>query len=180
MNIKDYLKYYTGCDVIVDDKDRGKLMGGDFMPNSIGQVYYYIHDYNALKDEDIDFTMPYNDEYEDADCRIKPILRRIESLNDADTHEISKIIQDLIPSCNIVRDSYGNIEFYSIEDDGFVLTIRKNGSMDCLCKDNREYYSYPMAEIVHYLLSLGIWLFGDDAFDNGLIIDAATIKTESK
>lgn len=32
----------------------------------------------------------------------------------------------------------------------------------------------------HYLLSLGIWLWDESAFDNGLIIDAGTIKTESK
>lgn len=143
MEIKQFLKYYVGCEVLVDDNERGILMGGDFIPNSVGQIYYYIQTEEMRKNEHVDFSMPYNDHF-DGESRIKPILRRLSSI----TEEEAKYILD-------------NYTFREIpmplKEKEFAVEIAKRLS--------------EQMSVAHYLISRGFWLFGDRAFKTGLIIE---------
>jgi hypothetical protein len=136
IDIKEYLKYYIGCDVIVDGEEKGKFVGASLVPNSVDQIYYNIHLYESYKDEDEDFMMPFNDDTS-PDCRIKPILRRLENLTDKENKELGKAALNMFTN----QISYNADQF-------------------------------------HYLLSRGFWLFGDEAFTEGLVIDAETLKAK--
>jgi hypothetical protein len=85
--IQDYIGYYIGCEVIIDDKERGKLFGADLVPNSCNQIYYNIQTEEMRINDGDDFCMPYNDDADESPARIKPILRRIE---DATKKEIKE------------------------------------------------------------------------------------------
>lgn len=79
MKLQDNIHYYIGCEVIVDGKERARLIGGSFVPNSCNQIYYDLQT-EEMKAEDIDFSMPYNDDADDPEPRIKPILNRLSNL----------------------------------------------------------------------------------------------------
>lgn len=85
MKLQDYIQYYVGCRVIIDPgttkEETGRLMGVCSVPNSINQIYYHIVTDQMAVEEDEDFCMPYNDDA-DEPARIKPILRKLESLTE--------------------------------------------------------------------------------------------------
>lgn len=86
IKLKDAIQYYIGCRVLIDDKEYGTLIGGDFISNSVDQIYYsIITDEAAAKGDD--FHMPYNDDTSE-ECRIKPILRKLEDITDEEIKEL--------------------------------------------------------------------------------------------
>lgn len=94
----------------------------------------------------------------DKGITVKPILRKLESMTEEEGKEFVNI--GVLDNGRKFRDitkyavhffdrrSYGAIEFSTLHPQHF-----------------------------HYLLSRGFWVFGDDWFDEGLIIDKATIKS---
>jgi hypothetical protein len=86
--LSDYIQYYIGCDVIIDGREHGKLLGGMFIPNSVDQIYYDIQTEEMRIQDGDDFSMPYNDDPFDSEPRIKPILRRLEDVTDDEWQEI--------------------------------------------------------------------------------------------
>jgi hypothetical protein len=94
MNLIDYIHYYIGCDVIIEPgtkkEDRGRLIGGSFIPNSINQIYYDIQTAGMRQDEGDDFAMPHNDDAE-GPARIKPILRRTSDLTEDEAAQLALI-----------------------------------------------------------------------------------------
>lgn len=88
IQLKDVIHYYIGCDVIVDGKERGRLLGANPIPNFVGQVYWDIQTEEMRLEEDGDFAMPYNDDPDMGELRIKPILRRLSDITDAEWNEI--------------------------------------------------------------------------------------------
>jgi hypothetical protein len=95
IQLKDVIKYYIGCDVIIDGKERGRLMGANPIPNSVGQVYWQIIT-EEMKLEDEDFCMPYNDDLDMGELRIKPILRPLASMTREEMKDIWRIVHGRI------------------------------------------------------------------------------------
>lgn len=85
---------------------------------------------------------------------VKPVLRTVFDLQQGELD-----FDGLIDGYEITKTKY-NMKFSSLEEYGFELTIYSNGSMDCLCKDNGEYYPYNGGEMFTQLLKLRIDLFG--------------------
>lgn len=91
MKLQDNIHYYIGCEVIVDGKERARLIGGSFVPNSCNQIYYDLQT-EEMKAEDIDFAMPYNDDADDPEPRIKPILRKLTDITEEESNEYRKFL----------------------------------------------------------------------------------------
>lgn len=102
IKLKDVIHYYIGCDVIVDRKEHGRLMGANPIPNSVGQVYWDIIT-DDMKAEDEDFCMPYNDDPDIGDLRIKPILRRIEDSTVDEQIEFGKLMGTTETAYTVVK-----------------------------------------------------------------------------
>lgn len=172
-DIKDYLKYYLGqkaqvkvnypgnsilvgriCE-ITKDSNHGNWVEVWFQ--SVVTVHRAHFNYDGLNSNSHHFFI--------GEDEIKPILRRIESLTEDEIFGIA--LARGLTDAKLIRASYEGaffqIQFYQYGNDHF-----------------EHWFKHHMtAPEFHYLLSLGIWIFGNDAFDNGLIIDATTIKTES-
>lgn len=115
--LKDVIHYYIGCEVIIDGKERGRLMGANPIPNSVGQVYWDIIT-EEMKKEDEDFCMPYNDDPDMGPLRIKPILKLLEDVSDAQWNIIS------IKCVNHGRGKFVKDSFMSkSHDDRYFWTI---------------------------------------------------------
>jgi len=192
MKLQDYIMYYIGCDVIIDQgtkkEDRGKLMGGTFIPNSINQIYYYIQTAEMRENEDEDFTMPYNDDA-DEPARIKPILRRLSDMTeeeairvhreatktpflpaDKDEYDVT-YIKDKSEVCSIevvdlrIPNTYTNINI-----EGNVLVyMHEHNKEPKICERVAN-----QNHITHYLLQQQFDLF--NLIDAGLAFDAKTIQ----
>lgn len=106
--------------------------------------------------------------------KIKPVLRKLESMTEEE-----------------VRWYFDSIKRPDDELDNFEWVTEQNGQpVDhphwiMWCKDQtwaRHGYVLGGSEEryepkqLHYLLSRGFWLFGNDWFDEGYIIDKATLK----
>jgi hypothetical protein len=194
MKIIDYLPYYLGCDVIIDPgtkkEDRGKLLGGTFVPNSINQIYYDIQTADMRDSEDEDFAMPYNDDADDP-ARIKPILRRLSDMTEA---EIINLLNSMWPPTmedkpkeeeyclEVFKGDGGNLvnsdvvvgANYSVRCFEGIISIKDCGTI-CLydgAGDEQEGTNIPAA--YHYLLRQHFDLF--NLIENGIAVDAKTIK----
>lgn len=166
MNIKDYLKYYIGCRVLADDKDYGDFLGGALVPNEVDQIYYDIH----LDEWPEGEIMPFNDDMSE-DCRIKPILRRLEDMTEDE-------------AINLVSFPVG-YEILKVfkEPQGITFDYKWRDSNPKL--NNDDGYSYSGTGVsfrskhwtpiqFHYLLSRGFDLFG--LINAGLAIDSKTVN----
>lgn len=191
--IQDYLPYYVGCRVLIDDKEYGLLTGGTFVPNSCNQIYYDIQTDEMKKNEHDDFSMPYNDDADDPEARIKPILRKLEDMSE---DEMIGLLQSMVPA-NMedkpVADDYDLEMFYN--DDGLMVDsdIAVGANFTCICFEGQigikkcgsiilfeedkdvtrgQLINTPMA--FDYLLKMQFDLFG--LIESGLAIDSKTLK----
>lgn len=163
MNIKDYLPYYLGRRF--------------WSPNSEG----------AIHSETITFIEAMIKE----GIVVKPILRRIDSLTES---EMIALLQSMVPGemeekpnpedydLDMFYNDGGNLvdsnivvgaEYTCICYEGQIV-IRKDGSIGMYDEDGKKETLINQPKAFHYLLSLGIDLFGLIA--ENLAIDADTIK----
>jgi len=89
IQLKDVIHYYVGCQCIMDGKEKGRLMGISPIPNSVNQIYYDVRT-EDMTDEEDDFSMPYNDNPDESELRIKPILKRIGDMSRKQFEEIKE------------------------------------------------------------------------------------------
>lgn len=155
--LKNVLHLYIGCGVIIDSGDRGTLLGGTFVPNSAGQIYYDIQTPEMVKAEGSDFHMPYNQDA-DGEPRIKPILRKLED----------GITEDEWESAWAVIGGTPHLYTYGI---GELKAVLMGESLEDLTLQ-MDYFT--MAQLINYFRSIGIDC--DDLINSGLAIDAITIK----
>lgn len=120
MKLQDYIQYYIGCEVIVDGKERAKLIGGSFVPNSCNQIYYDLQTEEMKLDDGIDFAMPYNDDVDDADPRIKPILRKLSDITNEEDNEL-----EAIKGARVIYRSEPNVEIRYDTPDTFHWMLKK-------------------------------------------------------
>lgn len=177
-SIKEFLKYYIGCEVLVDDNERGILIGADLIPNSAGQIYYNIQTDEMRLNEGQDFCIPFNDDLTDR-SRIKPILRKLSSITEeeaidiytlerdnalhhpTDDHDVRKTPNGFI----VVRLDLIDVHIHIGYEAQIWKTIQPIGKKPFFEQVN----NWPA--IFHYLLSKGFWLWHPEAFDKGLIIE---------
>jgi hypothetical protein len=183
MKLIDYLPYYVGCDVIIDPgtkkEDRGRLLGGNFIPNSINQVYYDIQTAEMRDNEDEDFAMPYNDDA-DGPARILPLLRLLEDMTEEETTHLA-LIYSGAKSVERTKGVANNWHYYfcyfNEDEEGEVLIIAGDA-----CAWYAHYFDKSQPghrnivnehKAFHYLLRQHFDLFG--LIDAGLAVDQKTI-----
>lgn len=176
MNIKEYLKYYIGCPAVntwfpIEHKefDSGWILKGVEYGNATGS-YFLVNE----KDET----------WTDS---IKPVLRSMSSMSDDQLIHLATIYSgaDRITRtkgiannwfyffCGFKKSNGGGVnETLVIDDKGEAWYEHY---FDHKAKRGRGHNVINQAGAFHYLLSLGIDLFG--LIDAGHAIDAATIKT---
>lgn len=161
MKLQDYIQYYIGRRVLVDEKEYGTLMGGTFIPNSINQIYYMIRTDEMVANEDEDFDMPYNDDA-DEPARIKPMLRRLEDITEEE--------QVFICHLHMPAGWKGVRLLENSEDDWGMRILYDQETFKSLYV--RKDRLTPKA--FNYLLKQGFDLFG--LIDAGLAVDIKTLK----
>lgn len=125
MEIKDYLKYYIGCEAVFDNR---KWL-----------IDFYDVRQNIVRLRRTDDGYPkYNEVWPN---EMKLVLRRLSSMTE----------QEGIPL-------FGTDKYWDVVC----------GEGDCK--------SFTPASF-HYLLSRGFWLFGEEAFEKGLIINQSSLNT---
>lgn len=125
-NIKEFLKYYIGCDFVSSGA-----------PSTILQLT----------------PRHYKRWSESSAMLIKPILSRLSDITEENAVEIYNLIQ---PDFNYkVNNSYK-------------LEVIKGWNLS-----SKTRYT---PELVHYLINKQYWMFGDEAFEKGLVIDRKTLK----
>lgn len=104
------------------------------------------------------------------DGLLKPIVRRLSSMNDEEAKELCLFLHP--------RKTIDDIEVWSVTEEKLHYS------------DGSKWYGYGVEELndlyiifgelspeqFHYLLSKGFWLWDNSAFDKGLIIDSETLK----
>lgn len=177
MEIKNYLKYYLGCKCVIGsndtqhtlhavDSDSGSICTGE-NKHSIGLWW------------------------KSSAC--KPILRRIESLTE---EEIYSLINIMFPDDIEERPSIDDYSFDSFYNDDSTMVdgdVAMGANYSCICyegqiaithdgtinmfgEDGEIQKMYNLPKAYNYLHSIGIWLYGQDAFIDGSVIDADTFK----
>jgi hypothetical protein len=167
MKLQDYIQYYIGCEVIVDDNVKAKLIGGSFVPNSCNQIYYDLQT-EEMKVDDVDFAMPYNDDADDPEPRVKPILRRLEDMTDEEGVHLAKLQH------NPTRHKDIEVLYIKAEHLHYIDGTRWIG--DGVSEYNEYFvnFSEMKASQFSYLIECGIDLFS--LIENGLAIDSKTLK----
>lgn len=94
IELKDVIQMYIGCRVLVDDKEYGKLVGGEYVPNEINQIYHSIL-IDGIEDDTI---MPYNDDF-GSDLRVKPILRSMSDITDDEWKVCFELSRGVVDQC---------------------------------------------------------------------------------
>lgn len=169
--LKDYLYLYLGCEVInypyPSDKKRERQVTG--ILRCVLDEKVFIQNKDVFGDNWDHLTT-------DSILSVKPILS---PLSDIKMRDID--LGNFIPEyeINVSKFSGGyNVEFDSVHDDGYCLTVYPDGSMYCICKDNNENYPYKGGELFMQFLSKHFDLFG--LIEAGLAIDAIQIKKTIK
>lgn len=162
-DIKDYLPYYIGQEIATKEERY----------NSPGLKLIGICDMGCqLSDEAIKLTYYVNPEH----CKLR--LRPLSDMMDDEKRAIYKLI--------FGKEYKGEIQFYSdrttLQEPRWLLWqgvdrvgIQLNGQIWADC--DLHPYKFNQHEITHYLLKQGFWLFGDDWFKEGLIIDKTKTVT---
>lgn len=171
MNIKDFLRYYIGCRVLVNDKDLGTFLGAALVPNEVDQIYYDIH----LDEWPEGEIMPFNDDMSE-DCRIKPILRRLEDMTEEERKHIwLMLVKRPFPSSGNTCwfDETSRLAKRCCMMSGVDrVGIEMNGHVWWDCDLSPQKYNPHF--VTHYLLKRGFDLFG--LCDAGLAIDSKTVN----
>lgn len=189
IKLQDIIQYYIGCRVLVDDENYGRLLGGDFIPNSVDQIYYTI----LIDGEDEDsLNVPYNDDFNDEELRIKPILRKLDSLTVGEAIDLYKItllngkgVSSISDEDNfdvsVIKDNNGICSFQVVFINAHSLHFNININGDVLVY-NHELASEPNISnrvynqhfVTHYLIKAGFDVF--KLIPRGLAIDSKTLK----
>lgn len=170
MELKDVFHFYLGCEVKTND-----VVSGDqvIKHGRVGTFIGYT-DRHRLSARVLFRAGP------EGDCNVmmlRPILRHLNSMTEADCPDWFKTWMPNGFDVNWqVSNSHGYIEVDSRADDGYLLTISQDGSMNCECKDNGEQYEYRGAELFAHLLSRGFDLFG--LIKSGKAIDATSLTQQ--
>lgn len=177
--IQDYLPYYIGCLVLIDNNEYGVLNGGTFVPNSCNQIYYDIQTDEMKENEEDDFSMPYNDDADEQPARIKPILRKLDNLQDVEMIEMYNIEKNCVPDpeldFDIQRLGYGNI-ITRLDMLNVRFMFGFGGQYYKVIEESNPPTIEPMInqfKLFHYLLSKHFDLFS--LIESGLAIDATTL-----
>jgi hypothetical protein len=88
--IQEYLHFYFGCRVWIDEKEYGRLVGGDYVPNSVNQIYHNIELDGEKDDDGYPVIIPYNDDF-DSPSRVKPILRPLSAMTEEEMLSYARI-----------------------------------------------------------------------------------------
>lgn len=147
-DIKEYLKYYLGCEVSYCQEPRQKYYLESLQQYGLkhnGKGAFIMHDADDSHWVDTD--------------EIKPILRKLESMTEGEASECWRLLEwnARINPANRASELIG--EFSTIEED--------NGTT------NNAHWGYFL-KILPYLLSHGFDLF--NLIENGLAIDKETLK----
>lgn len=94
MKLIDVIHLYIGCFVEIDGKEYGRLIGGDYVPNEVNNIYHNI-EIDAPEEESGKFIMPYNDN-PDTPLRVKPILRPLSDMTEKEARQCWKISNPLV------------------------------------------------------------------------------------
>lgn len=134
----------------------------DYLKYYIGQKCQLIEEGEEAKK----FTLTaYNfNYYREWHHLIKPELRRLSSITEEEVQQIAKM-EGLV---NVNAEKYK--AWWQLQDDSYTIRICFWGEIE-LMKDGRICRLGKQFPITHYLLSRGFWLFGDEAFEKGLIIE---------
>jgi hypothetical protein len=164
IQLKDVIHYYIGCKVRVDNEDTATFMGGTLVPNSLGQIYWHLQTGEMKDAEGDDFSMPYNDDPEVGELRIKPILRRLEDITD-------KEIKELIGWDNL-NEKYANVS-YERGNFGIMINYSIDAGEEGIHPQSHKitFHAFSPKEWL-YLLKNGFDLFG--LIKSGQAVDAKT------
>lgn len=133
-DIKEYLKYYIGCDAFISDEDGEN--------KKIKLTVYNLNDYRDYLED------------------IKPILSRLEDMTEEDAMELDLYMNESFPE---VSGYWKNLsEFMKMFLPPYPLRYRPGFKI--------------YVKSIYWFTQHGYWLFGDEAFDQGLIIDKKTLK----
>lgn len=166
-DISQYLHYYLGCDWQVTQ------LSGEFASGAYGTSYF-----NSLLLRELAL----------GNVTIKPILRKLESMTE---EEMMSLLLCLIPDDMEDKpdaDEHDLEMFYNdgglfVDDDVAVganyscrcyegqIAVTKCGDINLYNEDGKQERVFNQIAGFHYLLSRGFWLFGNDWFDEGIIID---------
>lgn len=130
---------------------------------------YYIGQPCQMINEDdytVKFTLTaYNyNYYKEWHNDIKPILRRLSSITEEELTEIGKM-WTWYENMQVSSEIHFDIRHEGNHKMVYDALITANEEMD----DRMSPIAYFQA--AHYLLSRGFWLWGDEAFETGLIIE---------
>jgi hypothetical protein len=100
--------------------------------------------------------------------RIKPILRKLSSMTEEEAKEFFDLHKTAIVTKVKANGPNGvTVEYKWIHDDPDIFT--EDGY--CYSEVGARTAGQFTVDKTHYLLSKGFWLFGDDWFEEGLIIE---------
>lgn len=167
-DIKDYIHLYIGCEVLAldpyseNEQAMGYLTG---IHGEYGPEIQFIIDGNAEES-------PEYPNYEN----VKPILRKLSSMTEEEYAYCGKF------GFGASRKEYWLQQFEQFENRPVEGQGKKSGIKNPETKKvkvreglNLSHYTFA-PEAFLYLLKKGFWLFGHDWFDEGLILDKATVK----
>lgn len=156
-SIKEYLKYYIGQQAMFEKSGRVITI----------IAVYDAGIYDGVRHNPFDI---YN---------FKPILKRITDI----TEEEMKGLWLLVFKKEFPQSGQMGFikERTTLTEPRWILAsgvsrmgIQMNGEVWADC--DLHTWKHNQHEVTHYLISKGYWLFGDEAFDKGLIIDFKTLK----
>lgn len=169
-DIREYLHYYIGCECWVQgqiEENPIKLTGISW-DDQTGEWWCYFENtetaYALIED-------------------VAPLLYRLEDMQEKDCINIYTIERDKLlhpptddhdirrgDSCwKIVRLDLIDTTLF-ITDEGIIYKVTEDAGKPMI------EFIRNLPHIFHYLLSKGYWLFGNDWFDEGYIIDKKTLN----
>lgn len=147
MEIKDYLKYYIGC-----------------------QMMYSSHH----EPQDEQYTLSFDNIKEAIAFGDRPILRRLCSITEEEMRQL--LILWFHPNEDIFLQTVAEIQLHTKEPqrhikhgEGIGYTVKhKDGNN--ISSGTLSFTRLNAAQF-HYMIQQGFWLFDDEAFETGLIIE---------
>lgn len=110
---------------------------------------------------------------------VKPILRRLSDMSEEEMKEL--LILWFHPSEDVFKETMGSVEFHTEEKKRHIK--HGTGIGYSIFKQSGEHASAGTLSFTRlnaaqfdYLIKQDFWLFGDEAFESGIIIDQKTIN----
>lgn len=177
-DVREYLHLYLGCDFRIESHW--------LYQNLVGNIRHNLTYANLIDNQR-------------GQVVIKPILRRLDSMTEEECRHLAWFNLDsekhLDADSRVTTDE---IDMHIVHGDGGLMVdadaaivmdvscrcfegqvcVRTNGDIELWNDAGEKLPIERQAENVRWLLSKGFWLFGDEAFDKGLIIDSKTLNKE--